>query len=452
MTFSSKDACRYIATQAAAFGGRAYYVGGCVRDSLLGIKSKDTDVEIFGLNPGQIEEILSKKFRFEAVGKSFGVWILKGLDIDVSMPRKERKNGLGHKSFDIIGDPYLSPKEACSRRDFTINAMLRDILSGEITDPFDGQKDLAGKIIRHTSDKFAEDPLRVLRAMQFAARFDFEVAPQTVELCSKIPMENLPKERIFQEFKKLILKGKKISRGLAFLRDCKWVKYFPELSAMVGCPQDPVWHPEGDVYTHTMLCMDSFARDRIGDEKEDTIVGLAVLCHDMGKPLCTKKDASGRIRSLGHDILGGPVAEKFLRRISDEKVLLDGVKVLVERHMAILDLWRSNAGDSAIRRLANKVGRIDRLVRIDKADREGRAEKYTESSPQGEWILSRAEELKIKDSAPKPILLGRHLIERKLKPSPKFSQILSAAYEAQLDGKFFDIDGALKYLDNVLLK
>lgn len=452
MTFSSKDACQYIAAQAAALGGRAYYVGGCVRDSILGIQSKDTDVEIFGLSPEQIEKVLSKKFHFEAVGKSFGVWILKGLDIDVSMPRKERKNGLGHKSFEIIGDPNLSPKEACSRRDFTINAMLCDILSGEIIDPFDGQKDLAKKLIRHTSDKFAEDPLRVLRAMQFAARFDFDVAEKTVELCSNIPMENLPKERVFQEFKKLILKGKKISKGLAFLRDCNWVKYFPELSAMVGCPQDPIWHPEGDVYTHTMLCMDSFAQDRIGDEKEDTIVGLAVLCHDMGKPLCTKKDSTGRIRSLGHDILGGPVAEKFLRRISDEKVLLDDVKVLVERHMAILDLWRSKAGDSAIRRLANKVGRIDRLVRIDKADREGRAVKEVESSPQGEWILSRAEELKIKDSAPKPLLMGRHLIERKLTPSPKFAEILNAAYEAQLDGKFFDIDGALKYLDNVLLK
>ena len=452
MTFSSKDACQYIATQAAALGGRAYYVGGCVRDSILGVHSKDTDVEIFGLSPEQIEKVLSKKFHFEAVGKSFGVWILKGLDIDVSMPRKERKNGLGHKSFEIIGDPNLSPKEACSRRDFTINAMLRDILSGEIIDPFYGQKDIEKKIIRHTSDKFAEDPLRVLRAMQFAARFDFDVAPKTIGLCSNIPMENLPKERVFQEFKKLILKGKKISKGLAFLRDCNWVKYFPELSAMVGCPQDPIWHPEGDVYTHTMLCMDSFAQGRIGDEKEDTIVGLAVLCHDMGKPLCTKKDATGRIRSLGHDILGGPVAEKFLRRISDEKVLLDDVKILVERHMAILDLWRSKAGDSAIRRLANKVGRIDRLVRIDKADREGRAVKEVESSPQGEWILSRAEELKIKDSAPKPLLMGRHLIERKLTPSPKFAEILNAAYEAQLDGKFFDIDGALKYLDNVLLK
>ena len=452
MTFSSKDACQYIATQAAALGGRAYYVGGCVRDSILGVHSKDTDVEIFGLSPEQIEKVLSKKFHFEAVGKSFGVWILKGLDIDVSMPRKERKNGLGHKSFEIIGDPNLSPKEACSRRDFTINAMLRDILSGEIIDPFDGQKDIEKKIIRHTSDKFAEDPLRVLRAMQFAARFNFDVAPKTVGLCSNIPMENLPKERVFQEFKKLILKGKKISKGLAFLRDCNWVKYFPELSAMVGCPQDPIWHPEGDVYTHTMLCMDSFAQDRIGDEKEDTIVGLAVLCHDMGKPLCTKKDATGRIRSLGHDILGGSVAEKFLRRISDEKVLLDNVKILVERHMAILDLWRSKAGDSAIRRLANKVGRIDRLVRIDKADREGRDVKEVESSPQGEWILSRAEELKIKDSAPKPLLMGRHLIERKLTPSPKFAEILNAAYEAQLDGKFFDIDGALKYLDNVLLK
>lgn len=447
----SKRACEFLAREARAAGGRAYCVGGCVRDALLGVEPKDVDVEIYGLEAEKIERILSKKFRFEIVGKSFGVWILKGLDIDVSMPRTERKTGAGHKAFEIVGDPFLTPKEACARRDFTINAILYDILSGDIIDEFGGMGDLKNKILRHTSERFSEDPLRVLRAMQFAARFNLDVAPETVELCSKIEMENLPEERIFEEWKKLILKGVEISRGLFFLRDCGWVKYFRELADMAGCPQDPRWHPEGDVYVHTAHCMDSFAKKRVGDDREDLIVGLAVLCHDMGKPKCTTIGDDGAIHSYGHDVIGGKVARKFLEHLTREKSIVEEVVPLVERHMAVLDLWRSNAGDGAIRRLAGKVKRIDRLVRLDDADRNGRPPIKPEDSPQGLWIMQRAEALAIKDSAPKPILLGRHLIELGLAPSVKFKDILNAAYEAQLDGAFFDVEHAVKYAKDNLL-
>lgn len=447
----SKRACEFLAREARAAGGRAYCVGGCVRDALLGVEPKDVDVEIYGLEAEKIERILSKKFRFEIVGKSFGVWILKGLDIDVSMPRTERKTGAGHKAFEIVGDPFLTPKEACARRDFTINAILYDILSGDIIDEFGGMGDLKNKILRHTSERFSEDPLRVLRAMQFAARFNLDVAPETVELCSKIEMENLPEERIFEEWKKLILKGVEISRGLFFLRDCGWVKYFRELADMAGCPQDPRWHPEGDVYVHTAHCMDSFAKKRVGDDREDLIVGLAVLCHDMGKPKCTTIGDDGAIHSYGHDVIGGKVARKFLEHLTREKSIVEEVVPLVERHMAVLDLWRSNAGDGAIRRLAGKVKRIDRLVRLDDADRNGRPPIEPEDSPQGLWIMQRAEALAIKDSAPKPILLGRHLIELGLAPSVKFKDILNAAYEAQLDGAFFDVEHAVKYAKDNLL-
>lgn len=427
-------------------------MGGCVRDSLLGCASKDVDIEIYGLAPDKIERILGRKFRVEVVGKSFGVWILKGCDIDVSMPRRERKSGEGHKQFEIEGDPFMTPKEACARRDFTINAIMRDILTGEIIDPYDGRGDISRGVLRHTSERFAEDPLRVLRAMQFAARFDFGVAPETVALCSTIPFENLPRERVFEEWKKMLLKGVKISRGLDFLRDCGWVKYFPELAACVGCVQDPEWHPEGDVFTHTGFCLDTFAKERIGDEREDLVVGLAVLCHDFGKPLCTVKDPDGRIRSRGHDVLGAKPTERFLNRLTREKSLIADVVPLVERHMAILDLWRNQCGDSAIRRLAGKVGRIDRLVRIDSADRGGRPPLEPEISPQGAWILERARALQVQDSAPKPILMGRHLIEMGLKPSREFSDILAEVYEAQLDGGFDSLEGAREYAQNILAK
>ncbi len=446
------EACKYVSLATRDAGGKAWLVGGCVRDKMLGVEPKDFDIEIYGLQPEKIEEILKRKFRVEIVGKSFGVWILKGLNIDVSVPRKERKTGVGHKAFEIDCDPFLSPHEACARRDFTINAMLMDALSGEIFDPFGGRDDLRKKILRHTSERFIEDPLRVLRAMQFSARFNMDVAPETVEICKRTPFENLPMERLFEEWKKLLLKGVKISKGLFFLRDCTWIKYFPELAATSGCEQDPQWHPEGDVFTHTAYSLDAFASTRTESERENLIVGLAVLCHDFGKPLCSKIGDDGKIHSYGHDILGVKPARRFLERLTREKSLIEEVLPLVERHMAILDLWRNQAGDSAIRRLAGKVKRIDRLVRVDDADRNGRPPTIVEPSPQGIWITQKAEALRVKDSAPAPLIMGRHLLDAGLKPSPDFKKIISDCYEAQLDGKFNDIDSALQYLNKILEK
>jgi len=442
----AKKVCEYISQVALDSGGRAYLVGGCVRDSLMGLSPKDTDIEVYGIEPEHLEKLLRAKFKVDKVGKSFGVWIVKGFDVDVAIPRRERKIGEGHKAFDVECDPFMSIESACSRRDFTINAMLYDWLNGELIDPYGGRSDLEKKILRHTSERFVEDPLRVLRAMQFSARFDMDVALETIELCSKIPFENLASERVFEEWKKLLLKGKKISKGLNFLRDCGWIKYFPELSACVGCEQDSEWHPEGDVFTHTGFCLDSFAQNRVGEEWEDLVVGFAVLCHDFGKPLCTTKAADGKIHSYGHDILGRKPTLRFLERMTRQRSLIEEVVPLVERHMAILDLWRNKCGDSAIRRLAGKVKRIDRLVRVDDADRNGRPPIKPEPSPQGIWIMERANELKIKDSVPKPIIMGRHLIELGMKPSPMFGEICSALYEAQLDGKFFDEKGARDYL------
>lgn len=446
-----ESACRYIFESARRLGGSAYFVGGCVRDALLGAKSKDFDIEVYGLEPQVLEKMLRENFRVEMVGKSFGVWILKGYDIDVSIPRRERKVGEGHKAFDIESDPYMPIDQACARRDFTLNAILYDYLSDEIIDPYNGVADLKNGILRHTSERFAEDPLRVLRAMQFSARFDMEVAPETIELCSQIPFENLPVERVCEEWKKLLLKGKKISRGLNFLRDCGWIKYFPELNATVGCQQDPEWHPEGDVFTHTGFCLDAFASARTGDAREDFVVGLAVLCHDLGKPRCTKVGDDGKVHSYGHDILGVEPTRKFLSRLTREKSIVEEVLPLVERHMAILDLWRVQAGDSAIRRLARKVGRIDRLVRVDFADRNGRGDGYyQDDSPQGQWITERATELAVKDSAPEPIVMGRHLQQLGMKPSPEFGKILSHLYEEQLDGVFSDLEGGLNRLHKML--
>jgi tRNA nucleotidyltransferase (CCA-adding enzyme) len=288
---------RTLAEHCAEAGGRAYLVGGCVRSALMQEPVEDFDVEVFGLPATRLEEILGVLGKFNRVGRAFGIYKLGGWPIDVGLPRRERKTGTGHRAFDINIDPQMSVPEAARRRDFTVNALYFDCLSGTIEDPLGGLADLEARLLRHCSDRFTEDPLRVLRAMQFAARLPAKVAPETVRLCSTLDPEGLSPERYFAEWEKLLLKGCVPSRGLAFLKEAGWLRFFPELEALSGCPQDPRWHPEGDVWTHTLHCMDAFARERLGDREEDLIVGFAVLCHDMGKPATTEQ------RSRWHHIL-----------------------------------------------------------------------------------------------------------------------------------------------------
>ena len=436
-------------------GGRALLVGGCVRDALLGRKTKDYDVELYGLSAEQIEALLRElNFRFNAAGKSFGVFKLHGVPVDIALPRRESKRGSGHRGFFVEGDPKMSIRDAAARRDFTVNSMYFDPLTGELIDPFGGNADLARRVLRHTSAAFPEDPLRVLRAMQFAARFRFDVAPETVELCSKIGPEGLSAERIFEEWSKLITRGEEPSRGLNFLRACGWLKYFPELAALVGVEQDSLWHPEGDVWNHTLAALDTFARERVAvnDDFENLVVGFAVLCHDFGKPATTrflKKD--NRWHAYGHDAAGVAPARKFLGRMTNFRELIDGVLPLVLCHMQPIAIWRAKAGDAAVRRLAKRVGRIDRLLRVCSADAMGKAtEKNADLRAAAAWLSERAEALRVSDAAPKPLVLGRHLLALGVPAGPRFKPLLDACYEAQLDGAFSDESGGIAFLKKLL--
>lgn len=436
----------------AAAGGRALLVGGCVRDALAGVPPKDVDVEVYGLEPRALERALRSRFELNTVGRSFGVFKIQRHPVDVSLPRRESKSGSGHTGFTVEGDPFMPLAEAAARRDFTVNAIYWDPLTGELLDPHGGLADLERRVLRHTSPAFAEDPLRVLRAMQFLARFEFSPAPETVALCREIAPENLSQERIFEEWSKLLLKGRKPSLGLAFLKDCGWVRHFPEAEALIGVPQDPEWHPEGDVWTHTLHALDAFARSRTGDAWEDLVVGFAVLCHDFGKAVTTRKEKDGRWHAYGHEAAGEPFARSFLERMTRHRDLIAAVLPLVVCHMMPLALWRDRAGAAAIRRLARRVGRVDRLVRVDDADRRGRPPLDPGDSPQGAWLLARAEELRVLDGAPKPLALGRHLIARGFKPGPLFTVVLAEAYEAQLDGAFDDEAGAVRWLEGRLAR
>ena len=452
MTPDVEHAVIDIAETVKRAGGRALMVGGAVRDMLMGAKSvKDVDVEVFGVEPERLEKLIGERHPFDPCGVVFGVLKLHHLDIDVSLPRRETKRGIGHKGFLTDSDPHLSVAEAASRRDFTINAIYCDPLTGELEDPYGGTADLKTRTLRHVSPKFAEDPLRVLRGMQFIARFDLHAAQATIEICRRMDIEDLPPERLFEEWSKLLVKGHEIGKGLGFLRATGWVRHFPELNRLIGCRQDPEWHPEGDVWNHTCLCLDAFARRRIGDADEDLIVGLAVLCHDFGKPATTRR-VRGHIRSLGHDEAGVAPTLSFLRRLTNEERILREVPPLVKCHMQPFALWRAKAGDSAVRRLAAKVVRIDRLLRVARADDEGRPPEKAGGTSAGDdlaWLAAAAERLQVAAAAPKPILMGRDLIAMGLAPSRQFGKWLKECFEAQLDGRFSDHAGAVAYFRRI---
>ncbi len=443
------EAVTTICTAVRRAGGRALVVGGSVRDAALGKTAQDIDIEVCRVSVAALQRLLAARFEIMRVGEAFGVLKIRGLPLDVSLPRRESKIGLGHKGFEINSDPSLSPEEAASRRDFTINALAYDPLTGEVIDPYNGMEDIDRRILRHTSEKFAEDPLRVLRGMQFAARFDLTPAEETVALCQTIEPEGLARERIYDEWKKLILLGVRPSQGLRFLEASGWIRYFPELAALQGCEQEQDWHPEGDVWVHTLLCMDAFAGARAGDEWEDVVVGFAVLCHDFGKPATTRFDR-GRLRSLGHEEAGAEPTRSFLGRVSNHHALIEAVVPLVTHHLRPQQFYAASAGDAAIRRLARNVERIDRLVRVAEADSRGRTGRETDSFPAGMWLLKRAHELAVADAAPEPIVKGRHLIALGLDPGPQFSPILAACYEAQLDGTFATLDEGIDFARTVI--
>ncbi|MBC8327211.1 MAG: hypothetical protein H8E31_00515 [Planctomycetes bacterium] len=279
---------RALARAVGAAGGRAFLVGGSVRDHLLGGRAQDADLEVYGIQPDALEALVGEFGEVHLVGKQFAVLHLATEfgQLEVSLPRRESKTGPGHKGFAVTADPNLAPREAARRRDFTVNAMLLDPLDGELIDPWGGREDLARGLLRHVSPAFAEDPLRVLRAARFVSRFGWRVDPGTVSLCRSLDLAELPRERLELEWRQVLVLGDHPGMALQALEDLGALRLFPELAALRGVPQDPVWHPEGDVFRHTALCLDAAVRIR-GEMADPWVEMLGVLCHDLGKATTT---------------------------------------------------------------------------------------------------------------------------------------------------------------------
>jgi tRNA nucleotidyltransferase (CCA-adding enzyme) len=349
----------------------------------------------------------------------------------------------------------MSIAEATRRRDFTINAILQDPLTRELIDPYEGQRDIQQRVLRAVaSDTFAEDSLRVLRAAQFAARFEFDISAETVELCRSVDLSDLPAERIWGELEKLLLQAQRPSIGFQWLHRLGAIeKLFPEIQNLIGVPQDPEWHPEGDVFVHTKLAVDRAREliDELAYPRQVTVM-LATLAHDFGKP-ATTEFLEGRWRSRGHEDAGVPPAESFLTRINVHT--LDGYNVrgqviaLVREHLKPGEFYkkRDEVGEGAFRRLARRC-EPDLLYRVAKADSLGRnaewvpREKWYGAEAQ-EWFIQRTRELEVEQRPPDPLLLGRHLLELGLQPGPQIGEITRAVYEMQLDGRVRTLDEAI---------
>lgn len=446
-----------ICRAAREAGGRAFLVGGHVRDcaraALRGEPApaaRDLDLEVHGIEAAALRGILERFGRVDAVGEAFTVFKLG--DVDVSIPRRDSKTGPGHKGFEVTGDPYMGVEEAARRRDFTINAILLDPLTGEVLDPHGGLEDLRAGVLRAVDPRtFGEDPLRVLRAAQFAARFEFRIDPATADLCRSIGLADLPAERLWGEMEKLLLRSRRPSIGLQALLDLGAVgRVFPELGTLVGCPQDAAWHPEGDVWAHTLQVADA-AAGFLGDLPRPKRIALmlAALCHDLGKPRTTK-EVDGRLRSFDHEEHGVEPTARLLDRLNVHSVegydVRGQVLALVERHLSPHHLHeeRDRVKDGAFRRLARHCD-LDLLYRLAKADTLGRRGPV-EKEPRlqaAEWFRSRVEALGVAKGPPPPILKGRHLLELGLKPGPRVGRIAGLVYEMQLDGSVRTLEEAV---------
>jgi tRNA nucleotidyltransferase (CCA-adding enzyme) len=446
------------AVQAA--GGRAFVVGGAVRDAVMGLPVKDYDVEVYGLTAERLREVLSTLGSVNAVGEAFTVYKLSGLPdvegaVDVSLPRRDSKVGPGHRGISVSGDATLSVEEAARRRDFTINALLFDPSAGTILDPFGGRADLEARRLRAVdAATFGEDPLRALRAVQFAARFELTVDPETARLCAAMPLHELPAERVFGEIEKLLLKAHRPSIGFALLREWGMLdRVAPELIPLIDTPQDPEWHPEGDVWIHTLLALDRATEELTNlDHPRALTVMLATLCHDLGKPSTTKFD-EGRWRSRGHEEAGVPPSETLLDRWNVYTLASYDVRGqvlgLVANHLKPGQLYedRERVSDGAIRRLARKC-EPQLLYHVARADCMGRTGNFPPVAM--EWFLEKVRELDVAERPPEPLLRGRDVLALGVPPGPEVGRVVKVVYERQLDGAVTTHDQAVDEARRVL--
>jgi len=437
-----------IATAVQRSGGRALMVGGAVRDAMLGLNPKDVDVEVYGLSPDSLRTVMTSLGSVNEVGRSFGVIKIRvnGHEIDVSLPRRDSKTAPGHRGFAIETDAGMDVIEAARRRDFTINAILKDPLTNEVIDPFNGQRDLNQHLLRLVDERtFADDPLRVLRGVQFSGRFELEVEPKTLAAMKGMieQLAELPKERLVEEWAKLFLRSNHPSRGLEVARQIGYFRrYAPSIDRLAETPQGQDVHPEGTVWQHTLLAVDEAKRLA----PKDLAVQLAVLTHDLGKSTTTEM-ADEQIQSLGHAAAGVEPAIDFLKSQGFSDTIIRKVVPLIREHLNPLQLYhqRDHLRPGTIRRLAQRIypATLEQLSQVMAADALGRGP-FIQSdgsvarpttAPAANWLLAEAQKLGVDRGRPEPVLWGRDLIERGWGPGKEIGQAIHLADELANQGQ-----------------
>jgi tRNA nucleotidyltransferase (CCA-adding enzyme) len=422
-------------------GGKIFLVGGAVRDLLLNIPTKDLDIEVHGITSDNLEKILKSFGHVNLVGKIFGVFRIDNLDIDWSLPRTDTS---GRKP-DVKIDPFMSIKEAFRRRDLTINSMSIDLITFELVDPFEGYKDLQNKILRATDPKlFLEDPLRFYRVMQFIGRFEMLPNDELNVICASMDIQNVSVERIDQEFRKLFLKSKRPSLGIDWLRKInRLAEILPELNKTIGVLQELEWHPEGDVYEHSLQALDASETLQYDSDSEKLILMWSALCHDLGK-VSTTFIKDNRIVSYEHEIESEILARKLLKRVTRDFGLIDSVCRLVRYHMQPGQFILQNSKPSAYKRLASKLAPYANLKMLSKlfyADRAGRNPKQgaplTCKFKEVNEFINKITSLNISKKPEEPILHGRDLMDI-VPPGPQMGELLKKAYEIQIDEEIKD--------------
>lgn len=455
---------------------RALLVGGYVRDAFLGRTTTDADVEVFGVPGDRLEALLERLFpgRVNTVGRSFGVLkihLVPGIDVDVSLPRTDSKIGAGHRGFAVVGDPFLHLREASRRRDFTVNALAYDPLTDEVLDPHRGLDDLNRSTLRAVdANTFPDDPLRVWRAFQFAARLGFALDDGTMTLVTSMVREGtlaeLSKERVTDEIRKL-LHAPRPSVGLALARASGAIAAsFPELHALAATPQDPEWHPEGDVWIHTLMVVDEAAAAVARGswellEQEPLHVVLGALLHDLGKSETTAtivKDGRPRIVSPRHEAVGEASARAVLARLTFGEAAERAALAIVRWHLSPGALYYARErGELDQRAYANAVRKVLKrihpvrwqvLLAACEGDWRGRAIAGVQAMPFDPGVaFARAIEAEHLDVSPaSPLVLGRDVLALGIAPGPAVGRLIQSIEDARDRGEIQSRDEALVLL------
>lgn len=430
---TAREAATALALRLKAAGHEALFAGGCVRDRLLGHPPEDYDIatsavpsEVLALFPGSNE-----------VGAHFGVVIAKhgGHHVEIATFRTDGSYRDGRRPESVT---FSTPREDAQRRDFTINGLFEAPETGEVIDHVGGLADLKAGVIRAIGDpkaRFTEDGLRLLRAVRFAARMGFAIEPVTdaaLRECAPL-LDRISPERVRDEFSKILTSPRRRA-GLEHLVESDLVRHFmPEVLPMIGCEQPPEWHPEGDVYTHTLIMLDMLAPDAPMD------LCLAVLLHDIAKPPCRSVDPDGRIRFNGHDALGARMAETILRRLRYPNQTIDSVVAMVARHMQFMNVRKMRIAKLKRFMAEPTFDRELELHRVDCASSNGFTDNY-------EFLQAKEAEFAAEPLIPAPLVTGKDLIELGLKPGPRFKEILETIQNEQLEGRILERGAAMDYL------